>query len=68
MDTLHRSFKKQVEQITFYYTKSVLGVKISVVFNDMTTLYFESSDEDDLWIIGFSKDSKAQNPQILLGC
>lgn len=67
MDTLHKSLKEQVEQITFDYTKSVLGGKISVVFYDMTTLYFESSDEDDLRITGFSKDGKPQNPQILLG-
>lgn len=67
MDTLHRSLKEQVEQIAFDYTKSVLGGKISVVFYDMTTLYFESSDEDDLRITGFSKDGKPQNPQILLG-
>jgi len=67
MDTLHRSLKEQVEQIAFDYTKSVLGGKISVVFYDMTTLYFESSDEDDFRITGFSKDGKPQNPQILLG-
>ena len=67
MDTLHRSLKEQVEQIAFDYTKSVLGGQISVVFYDMTTLYFESSDEDDLRITGFSKDGKPQNPQILLG-
>ena len=67
MDTLHRSLKEQAEQIAFDYTKSVLGGKISVVFYDMTTLYFESSDEDDLRITGFSKDGKPQNPQILLG-
>jgi transposase len=67
MDTLHRSLKEQVEQIAFDYTKSVLGGKISVVFYDITTLYFESSDEDDLRITGFSKDGKPQNPQILLG-
>jgi len=67
MDTLHRSLKEQVEQIAFDYTKSVLGRKISVVFYDMTTLYFESSDEDDFRITGFSKDGKPQNPQILLG-
>lgn len=67
MDTLHRSLKEQVEQIAFDYTKSVLGGKISVVFYDMTTLYFEASDEDDFRITGFSKDGKPQNPQILLG-
>lgn len=33
----------------------------------MTTLYFESGDEDDFRKIGFSKDGKFQNPQIMLG-
>jgi transposase len=33
----------------------------------MTTLYFESEDEDDLRKIGFSKDGKFRNPQIMLG-
>jgi transposase len=56
-----------VEQIAFEYTKSVLGGKISVVFYDMTTLYFESEDEDDLRVPGYSKDGKPHLPQILLG-
>jgi transposase len=59
--------KKQVEQITFNHTLSVLKGKIKVVFYDMTTLYFESSDEDDLRKTGFSKDGKHQCPQIFLG-
>jgi len=67
LDTLHKGLKEEVEQIAFEYTRTVLGGKISVVFYDMTTLYFESSDEDDLRITGFSKDGKSQNPQILLG-
>ena len=67
MDTFHRSLKERVEQIAFDYTKSVLGGNISVVFYDMTTLYFEASEEDDFRIAGFSKDGKPQNPQILLG-
>ncbi len=33
----------------------------------MTSLYFENEDEDDLRKIGFSKDGKFQNPQIMLG-
>ena len=37
------------------------------MFYDMTTLYFESEDEDDLRKIGFSKDGKFQCPQIMLG-
>jgi hypothetical protein len=44
--------------------QSVLVGNILVVFYDMTTLYIESSDEDDLRITGFLKDGKPQNPQI----
>jgi transposase len=67
MDTLHNNLKEQVEQIAFDYTNSVLGGKISVVFYDMTTLYFEAEDEDDLRIAGYSKDGKPNHPQVLLG-
>jgi len=66
LDTLNDSYKEQVERIAFEHTKKTLGT-ISVVFYDMTTLYFESEDEDDLRKIGFSKDGKFQKPQIMLG-
>jgi hypothetical protein len=59
--------KKQVEDISYSHTLRVLGGKIEVVFYDMTTLYFESSDEDDLRKTGFSKDGKHQCPQVFLG-
>jgi transposase len=59
--------KETVEQITFEHTKRVLRGKITVVFYDMTTIYFEASDEDDLRKTGFSKDGKHQCPQIFLG-
>jgi len=59
--------KTIVERITFEHTNRVLRGKITVVFYDMTTLYFEASDEDDLRKTGFSKDGKHQCPQIYLG-
>lgn len=67
LDKLNDKLKDQVEQITFAHTLKVLKGNVSVVFYDMTTLYFEASDEDDLRKTGFSKDGKAQNPQIFLG-
>lgn len=67
LDKLNNKLKDQVEQIAFAHTKKVLGDNISVVFYDMTTLYFEASDEDDLRKTGFSKDGKHQNPQVYLG-
>lgn len=66
LDALNDRYKDTVERIAFEYSKNILG-SIVVVFYDMTTLYFESEDEDDLRKIGFSKDGKFQNPQIMLG-
>lgn len=41
--------------------------KIAVVFYDVTTLYFEANEENDFKKMGFSKDGKHQQPQIVLG-
>ena len=67
LDKLSSSLKTQIEQIAFQHTLKTLGGRISIVFYDMTTLYFEASDEDDLRKIGFSKDGKHQQPQIYIG-
>jgi len=67
MDRLNSRYKQQVEEISFRYTKKVLGGNIGIVFYDMTTIYFESSQPDELRITGFSKDGKHQHPQIFLG-
>jgi transposase len=66
LDKLNENYKVTVERIAFEYTKKTLK-NITVVFYDMTTLYFETEDEDDLRKIGFSKDGKFQNPQIMIG-
>jgi hypothetical protein len=67
LDKLNDKLKPQVEQIAYKHTLKVLEGEISIVFYDMTTLYFEASDEDDLRKTGFSKDGKHQNPQIYIG-
>lgn len=67
LDKLSNTYKDQVGKIAFEYTKKTLKGMISVVFYDLTTLYFETEDEDDLRKIGFSKDGKFQKPQIMLG-
>ena len=59
--------KARVESITYEHTKEVVGGAVDVVFYDMTTLYFEAAEEDDLRIAGFSKDGKHSCPQIFLG-
>lgn len=67
LDRFYKEHKAKVEEISFKQTKKVLGGEIVVVFYDMTTLYFEAEDEDDLRKVGFSKDGKFQHPQIMLG-
>lgn len=67
LDKLSNKLKEQVEQIAFLHTKRTLGGNINVVFYDLTTLYFEASDEDDLRKRGFNKDGKHDNPQIIIG-
>lgn len=67
MDKLHAEQMEQVRQINFKHTLQLLDNKLSIVFYDVTTLYFEAADEDDLRKAGFSKDGKHSNPQIVLG-
>ena len=67
LDKLHSTQKRKVEQISYKHTLKILGNDIQVVFYDVTTLYFEIKDEDEIRKPGFSKDGKHQNPQIVLG-
>ena len=67
LDKLNSKIKGKVQEIAFAHTKRVLNGNISVVFYDMTTLYFEASDEDDLRKTGFNKNGKHQCPQIFIG-
>lgn len=67
LDKLNARYKEEIQNISYEHTLKVLGNVLSVVFYDVTTLYFEASEEDELRKIGFSKDNKAQNPQIVLG-
>lgn len=67
MDKLHSTQKELVQQISYAHSLKVLGGQINVVFYDVTTLYFEIDQEDELRKTGFSKEGKQQNPQIILG-
>ncbi|MBK7377530.1 MAG: IS1634 family transposase [Ignavibacteriales bacterium] len=67
LDKLHKQQMQLVQQIGYRYALDVFQGEASVVFYDVTTLYFEAEDEDDLRKMGFSKDGKHQQPQIVLG-
>ena len=66
MDKFNKQHQQTIIDHTFHHTKKMQNDTISIAFYDVTTLYFEASDEDDLRKAGFSKDGKAQHPQILL--
>lgn len=67
LDKLYDSQKETVQQISFRHTRSLFKEEIKVVFYDVTTVYFEVDNEDELRKTGFSKEGKHQNPQIVLG-
>ena len=75
--TLYRSLqtmdrhKEAAENIAVRCAKREFSFDCSLVFYDVTTLYFETFKEDEeenaLRKTGFSKDQKSQQPQIVVG-
>lgn len=58
--------KNELTKIAFDFVfKKNKGV--ALIFYDVTTLYFEANNEDDLRKKGFSKDHKNELPQIVIG-
>lgn len=47
-------------------TQMLFKQKVDVLFFDVTTLYFESFEKDDLRNFGFSKDNKFKETQVVL--
>ncbi|PIP24156.1 hypothetical protein COT50_02270 [candidate division WWE3 bacterium CG08_land_8_20_14_0_20_41_10] len=65
--------KLQAEEIAINYAKKYLAFDFSIVFYDVTTLYFETFENDadvgevkGLRKCGFSKDGKSNQPQVLI--
>jgi transposase len=67
MDKLNKEQKDKVQQISYNHTAKILTSGIKAVFYDVTTVYFEVDNEDELRKTGFSKEGKHQHPQIVLG-
>ena len=58
--------KETVESRVVAFAKEHYSFGFDIVFYDVTTLYFETFEEDALRKNGFSKDNKSQQPQILV--
>lgn len=68
------SLKEEVKSKIITFAKTQFAFDFSIVFYDVTTLYFETFRDDKdtahekgLRKKGFSKDNKTQQPQIIIG-
>ncbi len=61
LDKLQKQQIEQVKSISLKHTLQLFGNVMSIVFYDVTTLYFEAKEEDDFKRMGFSKDGKHQH-------
>lgn len=58
--------KQEIEIQTVRLAEKEFCFDYSLLFYDVTTLYFETFESDELRKPGFSKDNKSQQPQILV--
>ena len=58
--------KGAIEKHTLSFARQEYNFDFSLLFYDVTTLYFETFESDELRKTGFSKDNKSQQPQILI--
>lgn len=66
MDKVHESIPK-IKELAFNSTLALIPNKeLNLVFFDVTTLYFESTEVDDLRAFGYSKDHRFNTTQLVL--
>ena len=58
--------KERIESMVVEFVRKNYSFNFDLLFYDVTTLYFETFEEDELRKNGFSKDNKSQQPQILV--
>jgi transposase len=62
-----KSIKEPIAEKILGIARKEFKFNFSLIFYDVTTLYFESDRSDDFRKTGFSKDNKFNKPQIVLG-
>lgn len=67
LDKLYNIQRELVQEISINHTRELFGGNLGMLFYDVKTLYFETTDKDELHESGFSKDGKNANPQVVLG-
>jgi transposase len=59
--------KTDIERSALEVVKDIFTEDIYLVLYDVTTLYFETYHQDELRKVGYSKDDKSKQPQIVVG-
>ncbi len=67
LDKLYNTQQEQIQRISVDHTRKILKNNIGLLFYDVTTLYFETEQQDELREKGFSKDGKHDRSQVVLG-
>jgi len=65
MDKVHPKIA-DIKAKTFHRAQALIPERIDILFYDCTTLYFESTDTDDLRRFGYSKDHRFNTTQVVL--
>jgi len=60
-------FKIKTESIALGFARKHYAFTFDLLFYDVTTLYFEAFEEDELRKNGYSKDNKSQQPPNISG-
>lgn len=66
MDGLYRARERVQDRVFEATVTSLPEQRLDLCFFDVTTLYFESVEEDDLRAFGYSKDQKFHQVQVVL--
>jgi transposase len=72
LDAIYRMMDKlfpkigEIKAKTFQRAQQLIPENIDILFFDCTTLYFESTDTDDLRRFGYSKDHRFNTTQVVL--
>jgi transposase len=68
MDSLSEKNIEKLKLAIYKNTRNILedGEKIDILFYDLTTIYFETNNNDEIRDFGFSKDGKHNHVQITM--
>ena len=72
LDSVYRMMDKvypnidRIKQMTFQKTNSLFPSGVDLILFDVTTLYFESTNVDELRAFGYSKDHRFNTTQVVL--